>query len=177
MWCDILSFPTVSTHALTEGDTGGTYPDKNAIVSTHALTEGDMTGKACSLSYRLFQLTPSQRATAVLRLIWSSLMFQLTPSQRATFQDHSSAPHCYVSTHALTEGDFSWLSNSFRRLRFNSRPHRGRQLSEAMILSYLVSTHALTEGDRHGCRKAEVGRVSTHALTEGDGKLSRKWWN
>ena len=54
-----------------------------------------------------------------------------------------------ISTHALTEGDFSGPEGS-------GQPHP-------------ISTHALTEGDNipESVRCNQI--ISTHALTEGDG--------
>ena len=53
----------ISTHALTEGD--GTAAAEKRLeegISTHALTEGDLAGNSSDDS-RIFQLTPSRRAT------------------------------------------------------------------------------------------------------------------
>ena len=52
-----------------------------------------------------------------------------------------------ISTHALTEGDFSDDYTS------SSPP---------------ISTHALTEGDPLHIVQCDVVNISTHALTEGD---------
>ena len=95
----------ISTHALTEGDfktikrwsidyhfnsrphggrrSSATSSLHSMTISTHALTEGDNNKTTLELD-KLFQLTPSRRAT------------------------HSPIPHQihkYISTHALTEGD------------------------------------------------------------------------
>ena len=54
----------------------------------------------------------------------------------------------FISTHALTEGDYMILSISISLIYFNSRPHGGRR--ELLILFRevnFISTHALTEGD------------------------------
>ena len=117
----------ISTHALTEGDNSsinsfskllyfnsrphrgrparGIFDDRFSRISTHALTEGDF-DLWFNRSIRLFQLTPSQRATLSNFSHYMSLSyfnsrphrgrqnmpelyerlkkFQLTPSQRAT---------------------------------------------------------------------------------------------
>ena len=143
-------------------------------------------------SINIFQLTPSRRATHENHLPLRMVIFQLTPSRRATilsriverkWKDFNSRPHggrlqCNriffshgkISTHALTEGDFTRCGQAG---------------------STRISTHALTEGDKmgaelpdyqsyfnsrpHGGRRAPHGRlkkpaieISTHALTEGD---------
>ena len=75
------------------------------LISTHALTEGDRNRFGRKFRKRIFQLTPSRRATksgSVLVLQWE---FQLTPSRRAT------------------SGFFSVALIVFN---FNSRPHGGR---------------------------------------------------
>ena len=76
------------------------------LISTHALTEGDRNRFGRKFRKRIFQLTPSRRATksgSVLVLQWE---FQLTPSRRAT------------------SGFFSVALIVFN---FNSRPHGGRR--------------------------------------------------
>ena len=77
--------------------------------------------------------------------------------------------HIYISTHALTEGDFpsgaisvvallfqltpsrraTSIRPAFANFRhFNSRPHGGRQKQASQAAaSSCISTHALTEGD------------------------------
>ena len=101
---------TISTHALTEGDTfraeysysdnhfnsrphGGRRPGAFLFsvvrgISTHALTEGD-------------------HSDNVKRL--KTLVFQLTPSRRATIIEASAHRAEVISTHALTEGDLVFL--------------------------------------------------------------------
>ena len=64
----MISYPSamvISTHALTEGDdTRADHIRSNEEISTHALTEGDLELDKLNFKFVLFQLTPSQRATA-----------------------------------------------------------------------------------------------------------------
>ena len=76
-----------------------------------------------------------------------------------------------ISTHALTEGDCSYLPLLSPDTNFNSRPHGGRlPCPSGSNLSY-ISTHALTEGDVFVKWSFVFHIISTHALTEGDGKF------
>ena len=117
-------------------------------------------------------------------------LFQLTPSRRATAHLFRWDKSAYISTHALTEGDRKSRKLSTSRNHFNSRPHGGRLLSINRIARRKqISTHALTEGDKkedetmcagsnfnsrpHGGRPeppffTPALFISTHALTEGD---------
>ena len=100
------------------------------IISTHALTEGDAVrilhlpvpsyfnsrphgGRLMPLPTRStpvkFQLTPSRRATSRSGLSDQDHSFQLTPSRRATLATVRTVILCFISTHALTEGDNSML--------------------------------------------------------------------
>ena len=82
---------------------------------------------AITLATTLFQLTPSRRATSTLPSSSVIPVFQLTPSRRATTLRKSGAWNCED---------------------FNSRPHGGRLLIEREESCRYISTHALTEGDR-----------------------------
>ena len=75
---------------------------------------------------KVFQLTPSRRATINPAITLATTLFQLTPSRRATINHDPDAILMHISTHALTEGDgeFQDISNMVD-----------------------ISTHALTEGD------------------------------
>ena len=53
----------ISTHALTEGDLLRNWKKEFLDISTHALTEGDQTAHIQHATERIFQLTPSRRAT------------------------------------------------------------------------------------------------------------------
>ena len=76
-------------------------------------------------------------------------LFQLTPSRRATAHLFRWDKSAYISTHALTEGDRKSRKLSTSRNHFNSRPHGGRLLSINRIARRKqISTHALTEGDK-----------------------------
>ena len=74
----------ISTHALTEGDRALHSMPGLQFISTHALTEGDSQPMDSRSSSRLFQLTPSRRATLYCAMVSQPLIFQLTPSRRAT---------------------------------------------------------------------------------------------
>ena len=56
-------FPRISTHALTEGDSDDGSLGFRQEISTHALTEGDNALVNRIGLVRVFQLTPSRRAT------------------------------------------------------------------------------------------------------------------
>ena len=119
-----------------------TIKTTNWNISTHALTEGDLAGNSSDDS-RIFQLTPSRRATFSATGRRSSSIFQLTPSRRATRQH---------------------IFNMQRKEYFNSRPHGGRlyriqfnQLPES------ISTHALTEGDAE--MTVEIQKLQEFQLT------------
>ena len=93
----------ISTHALTEGDPADGFPQLIQVISTHALTEGDF-----SLTFdvdrdKIFQLTPSRRATEV-ELYWIR--------------------NLEISTHALTEGDDLSKLNIRINYRFQLTPSR-----------------------------------------------------
>ena len=59
----ILSNASISTHALTEGDSRRVSVSMPSNISTHALTEGDVLKHAVVFLFFIFQLTPSRRAT------------------------------------------------------------------------------------------------------------------
>ena len=181
----------ISTHALTEGDTLTAWGLSVYLsISTHALTEGDRNRFGRKFRKRIFQLTPSRRAT-LLRCSLALLdIFQLTPSRRATCQSGIRLLCCNISTHALTEGDEVVPRCHMITQHFNSRPHGGRrffkreinarfqfQLTPSRRATYArfitlsmsaISTHALTEGDRCTVHLVNLIEISTHALTEGD---------
>ena len=138
----------ISTHALTEGDVDKVPIIPTPSISTHALTEGDSFQKPPEALKRSFQLTPSRRATGLIRWRNTVPTFQLTPSRRATdlHSQHYSCRRKFqltpsrratdwettwygkhdISTHALTEGDPKVIV-CFQLYRyFNSRPHGGR---------------------------------------------------
>ena len=141
------------------------------IISTHALTEGDAVrilhlpvpsyfnsrphggrhgSAATTTKPQSFQLTPSRRATSSSFSELFCKEFQLTPSRRATTKNLAFCEPTYISTHALTEGDYDCFFCG-------------------ILLA--ISTHALTEGDS-ACGSANGSiEISTHALTEGDEKL------
>ena len=120
------------------------------VISTHALTEGDQLPPCFLPKQDAFQLTPSRRATCfTLHFSSSTVSFQLTPSRRATCPNASTCansevsfqltpsrratvtlpavtPAAFISTHALTEGDFSCGALMLVSTYFNSRPHGGR---------------------------------------------------
>ena len=142
----------ISTHALTEGDVAICDADGNEKISTHALTEGDCLVPYNDFEEKVFQLTPSRRAT------FRAKRWQILP------KNFNSRPHGgrlqkvfdllkkIISTHALTEGDRKVLfketiseafqltpsrraTNCFVILHFlssyfNSRPHGGRRRLE-----------------------------------------------
>ena len=74
-------------------------------ISTHALTEGDKSVPDPIVTEIYFNTRPHGGRHLVLMPHLMILVFQLTPSRRATFLHHKSINNCYISTHALTEGD------------------------------------------------------------------------
>ena len=76
---------------------------------------------------KIFQLTPSRRATITGRRPYLILKFQLTPSRRATEIDKVYQKCMEISTHALTEGDPPLFVEVSGYENFNSRPHGGRR--------------------------------------------------
>ena len=161
-------------------------------ISTHALTEGDTEFQFLHTEYNLFQLTPSRRATS-FHPDWGVVPVHFNSRPHGgRLQSGSYIPCIYfISTHALTEGDSSILSNSkisadfnsrphggrpgwplwklFSRIYFNSRPHGGRRNNRSYRLCRgSISTHALTEGDKQCIFVVRIKLISTHALTEGD---------
>ena len=117
-------------------------------------------------------------------------IFQLTPSRRATPLGRKKCLELVISTHALTEGDIIQSGAGYSADYFNSRPHGGRQkrgqlaerceifqltpsrratfIMRHSINDLIISTHALTEGDRQTVDPGHLALISTHALTEGD---------
>ena len=103
-----------------------------------------MCGKNGSEMEKVFQLTPSRRATDRPMSPPVCFIFQLTPSRRATPIRTVSLIYLDISTHALTEGDIPGHSHSFHPV---------------------ISTHALTEGDnsvRHFYRSAQYFNSRPH---------------
>ena len=121
---------------------------KNRCISTHALTEGDFSEVfVCSDSLNFNSRPHGGRLLISVSIIPITRIFQLTPSRRATLRNEPEGMSPEISTHALTEGD-RWCPSSLVRnnisthaltegdahycaLRqalfyFNSRPHGGR---------------------------------------------------
>ena len=148
LFCSCIP-PGISTHALTEGDWprmyqtgtfcyfnsrphGGRRRAQNPAKLCYYFNSRPHGGRLMPLPTRStpvkFQLTPSRRATSRSGLSDQDHSFQLTPSRRATLATVRTVILCFISTHALTEGDL--LREQFRlglASHFNSRPHGGRQ--------------------------------------------------
>ena len=71
-----------------------------------------------------FQLTPSRRATRMQPVLQNHQVFQLTPSRRATLTRLLSIASAVISTHALTEGDASCVGNVLIGIEFQLTPSR-----------------------------------------------------
>ena len=103
------------------------WKDGSLCISTHALTEGDVSPFNSSGSPNYFNSRPHggrlSRWTVTV-LLW---IFQLTPSRRATYVVRFCGAGPYISTHALTEGDSLTIQLPEPHIYFNSRPHGGRQ--------------------------------------------------
>ena len=151
--CPVIRFYFISTHALTEGDSGRDFTDHHADISTHALTEGDETSHSRTGTQKDFNSRPHGGRPKTRRRRSLRQRFQLTPSRRATFC-------CSRSVCASCN--------------FNSRPHGGRhdipRLESVPSLFQLTpSRRATTTSKTNQC----VLIISTHALTEGDGLEER----
>ena len=137
----------ISTHALTEGDRKR-HGDVETLYAFQLTPSRRATASVVPARLRIsFQLTPSRRATSSSFSELFCKEFQLTPSRRATTKNLAFCEPTYISTHALTEGDYDCFFCG-------------------ILLA--ISTHALTEGDS-ACGSANGSiEISTHALTEGD---------
>ena len=160
----------ISTHALTEGDHLDVPWRPSDIISTHALTEGDELCDPMTAALGNFNSRPHGGRRNLSAHLFFFFIFQLTPSRRATEQINCNFFLHLISTHALTEGDYSPDMLVVSAGLFQLTPSR-RATGWFVLASLLVniSTHALTEGDvsrKYFCNRSP--RISTHALTEGD---------
>ena len=140
----------ISTHALTEGDKFLHNTDRRRGISTHALTEGDL--KRCAGSvrsiyfnsrphggrllssknlifHRIFQLTPSRRATWGWNIVQYDTYFNSRPHGGRPVELIFVGNQFGISTHALTEGDSLREIQAVTFEYFNSRPHGGRHVT------------------------------------------------
>ena len=180
----------ISTHALTEGDlcseirkaetisfqltpsrraTSSSVASLTALeISTHALTEGD-TNHGKEKMKRIFQLTPSQRATMIcFRSGPSPSYFNSRPHGGRRHNTADTQICLHISTHALTEGDIVDTLCDTSTI-FQLTPSRRATISHCCNpFLCLISTHALTEGDNSPPYRFRFTFISTHALTEGD---------
>ena len=74
-------------------------------ISTHALTEGDFDFPIISFRQRNFNSRPHGGRRSALVSFFAVRLFQLTPSRRATGGVNMAETKYCISTHALTEGD------------------------------------------------------------------------
>ena len=117
------------------------------IISTHALTEGDRFPVSCTPSRRIFQLTPSRRATDNERRRRRYHYFNSRPHGGRRNESLVSELVC-ISTHALTEGDYIPYDYERAYREFQLTPSRRATLRLPDDFAYSpISTHALTEGD------------------------------
>ena len=97
---------------------------------------------------RLFQLTPSRRATASFFLIFYQFFnFNSRPHGGRQEGKRERITTCYFNSRPhggrLTAGELVQQA-----CNFNSRPHGGRpERSGVHLTQHQISTHALTEGD------------------------------
>ena len=101
------------------------------------------------------------------------MIFQLTPSRRATLRVYVFISRLRISTHALTEGDFSASAYRFIFFSFQLTPSRRATSAkwdafETSLVFQLTPSRRATD---HTHPAGLAGRISTHALTEGDGKF------
>ena len=119
----------------------------HAYISTHALTEGDQGNTSVFHAGRHFNSRPHggrQQKSAPCRRFCH---FNSRPHGGRRFFLFSSASTARISTHALTEGDWTFYDNG---------------------LFLEISTHSLTEGAIKFIPSRKHFFISTHALTEGD---------
>ena len=139
---------------------------------------------------KIFQLTPSRRATFIMRHSINDLIISthaltegdrqsVDPGHLALISTHALTEGdvgCFyisffspISTHALTEGDKSRRMEHGIRKNFNSRPHGGR-----LCVPRIAAEYCYFNSRPHGGRRAadleesDSCGISTHALTEGD---------
>ena len=138
------------------------------VISTHALTEGDIIQSGAGYSADYFNSRPHGGRQKRGQLAERCEIFQLTPSRRATFIMRHSINDLIISTHALTEGDRQSVDPGHLALISTHALTEGDVGCFYISFFSPISTHALTEGDfLRGC--ALIRRaISTHALTEGD---------
>ena len=133
----------------------------SASISTHALTEGDYPLPAIRSHQHHFNSRPHGGRRG-FRHHFAALHshFNSRPHggrhPRHLFRDRVT----FISTHALTEGDY-YLKSAIRRAsHFNSRPHGGRRSKLfKLVCADFISTHALTEGDFGVLVLFEVGNI------------------
>ena len=159
----------ISTHALTEGDPERAVINHLIYISTHALTEGDRKSTRKRMFRRIFQLTPSRRATMFTFAFTDDILFQLTPSRRATMESSSFFMFSSISTHALTEGDeqrsgLIILQRSFQLTPSRRATFTERRTNQCRKFQLTPSRRATIRHTLHTC----TSLISTHALTEGD---------
>ena len=160
-------------------------PSRRATISRYRRTpdghfnsrpHGGRHNAAGALPYPLvFQLTPSRRAT-ISRINGERYQsFQLTPSRRATQTFIKRKVQLGISTHDLTEGDFTPHLNVLRQRHFNSRPHGGRLQEQIAAASGDVFQLTPSRRATDAQHKEDTERfISTHALTEGDGHQGKQ---
>ena len=79
-----------------------------------------------------------------------------------------------ISTHALTEGDYTEAYCGYDPHTFQLTPSRRATVCTNTVLRVShISTHALTEGDHFSLTVSQFFHISTHALTEGDVSVCR----
>ena len=165
----IIPTPSISTHALTEGDSFQKPPEAlkrsfqltpsrratvyretiryNRNISTHALTEGDNQIHCFLYDNHHFNSRPHGGRQDSAKSVMTFERFQLTPSRRAT-SIFASLP--FGNTFQLTP----------------SRRATAKDMKS--LMGFDISTHALTEGDHCSLNHLHCQNISTHALTEGD---------
>ena len=78
-----------------------------------------------------------------------------------------------ISTHALTEGDYTEAYCGYDPHTFQLTPSRRATAKDMKsLMGFDISTHALTEGDHCSLNHLHCQNISTHALTEGDFRIS-----
>ena len=90
-------------------------------------------------------------------------VFQLTPSRRATVIAEHEKIFVSISTHALTEGDRTCLPRSPCRKHFNSRPHGGRRRSAKHSASHQYFNSRPHGGRQRGA--TEISNAESFQLT------------
>ena len=145
---DLMRRLNISTHALTEGDKSRWSACRDPRNFNSRPHGGRPVLRYRILPCRIFQLTPSRRATEYAESYQPFMLFQLTPSRRATPLRSTGSPYTLFQLTPSRRATRNACGSKSVSPYFNSRPHGGRRRTQRIQpLQQRISTHALTEGD------------------------------